>query len=369
MTEKKTFNLGWAILKLWMCYEVVLVHAWNSYKPELVQSWEPGWMLAFFASLRPYCVPVFMTIAFFLAAEKFAAGGGEWLRKRFTRLLVPWVFWTLLAFITWKLLALGGATGPYPYPWDAKAVHPPFATPLDNLGWQLLLGTTREYGSQMWFQAVLVIETAIFACFFRFLKSGWRTWGLSVLFFGALVAEYSGLNFYLFKDMIYEVKNPLGRIIPMIPYAAMGLFFGLRQRSLEGFSTARRWGIVAMASLLAVFMVVNDKNVIFAKPQGFYYTGLTMLAIAFALVTAFRFLPCEGLPDDVKAVIVKASKYSMGVYFAHIYVGRLLETLVFPGIGVVPRSFTAACVVFAVSFALCVLGSLIPGRRVKMLFQ
>ena len=27
--NKRKYNLGWALLKLWMCYEVVMVHAWS----------------------------------------------------------------------------------------------------------------------------------------------------------------------------------------------------------------------------------------------------------------------------------------------------------------------------------------------------
>ena len=54
---------------------------------------------------RPFAVPVFMLITFFLASRHFAANDGEWLRKRFYRLCLPFVFWSVLAFVTWRLLS------------------------------------------------------------------------------------------------------------------------------------------------------------------------------------------------------------------------------------------------------------------------
>ena len=360
----KKYNLGWALLKLWMCYEVVMVHAWTL--------WEnPGQIPAplhwFVGEFRAYAVPVFMLITFFLSAKKFAANDGTWLKNRFVRLLTPFAFWSVLAFVTWRLLGphvpglmIDPATGAF---WKASCGQAPVPVSFEYLGLQAL-GTTKTLGSQMWFQAVLVILTAFFAFFFRLVRPRLLAWALVVVFLVGVMMDYSGLNRWLFEGFRYEVCNPLGRVFPMMPYAALGFLLGARPERFDGFSLVRRIFLVILGVGVTAFLLKFD---VFVTPPGFYYRGLKMLVVAIGLVTAFRFLPLECTPDAFQRGLVWASKFSMGVYFVHIYVGRLLEELVFPHVSVVPRSFSGGCLVFAVSFMLCVAIARIPNRWTRAL--
>ena len=364
MKDVSKHNVGWALLKLWMCWEVVMVHAWNAWGPQNASLPAP---MVLVRDFREFAVPVFMFVTFFLSARHFAANDPEWLKRRFYRLCLPFAFWSVLAFATWRML------GPH---------FPTFATdPSDGAFWKegcavapepvafkylvlQALGTTRTLGSQMWFQAVLVVLTGFFAIFFRVARPRHVLSGLAILFAIGVMMDYSGLNFALFDHYRYEVRNPLGRIFPMLPYAAIGLAAGMHSRRLDGLDLPRRWLIVALGVVAVAFLMRYD---VFVKPKGFYYAGLKMLCVAVALVAAFRFLPLERIPARVRSAIVWAGGYSMGVYFAHIYVGKLMEEFVLPHIGVAPRSFGGGCVVFAAAFALCWLVSLVPNRHVRAL--
>ncbi len=361
MKDISKINLGWAFLKLWMCWEVVLVHAWSSW------TYPAPRPFMFANDFRQFAVPVFMFITFFLASRHFAANDGEWLRKRFYRLCLPFVFWSVLAFVTWRLLsphfpafAIDPTDGAF---WKEGCKAGPVPVSFEYLALQAL-GTTKTLGSQMWFQAVLVILTGFFALFFRLVKPRFVVAGLVALFVIGFMMDYSDLNFKLFGNFRYEVKNPLGRIFPMMPYAATGLLAGMAAKSFDGFSLCRRWYLFVLGVALTAFLMNFD---VFVAPKGFYYRGLKMFCVALALVTALRFMPLERLPLAVKRLLVWASGYSMGVYFVHIYVGKLLEELAFPSIGIVPRSFAGGCIVFAVSFTLCWLVSLVPNRHVRAL--
>ena len=342
-----------------MCYEVVMVHAWNA-------GTSPNGSLSvyrcFVREFRDFAVPVFMLITFFLSAKKFAVNDGMWLKDRFVRLLTPFAFWSVLAFVTWRLLtpffpdfAIDPTTGAF---WTPSCGQDPEPIPLEYLGLQVL-GTTKTLGSQMWFQAVLVILSAFFAGFFRLVCPRRVAVVLGIVFLWGIAMDYSGLNRWLFEGYRYEVCNPLGRIFPMMPYAAAGLLLGMRSEQFEGFSMPRRMFLVTLGFGLTAFLLNFD---VFVTPPGFFYRGLKMLFVAFGLVVGFRFLPLECLPVTLRQGLVWASRYSMGVYFVHIYVGRLLEVVVFPHISVVPRSFSGGCVVFLVSFAMCVLIARIPNR-------
>ena len=362
MKDISKVNLGWALLKLLMCWEVVMVHAWN---PSIYP--QKSLPLRFVNSFRPYAVPVFMLIAFFFAARHFAANDREWLKKRFYRLCLPFVFWSVLAFVTWRLLspqfpvfAIDPTDGSF---WKEGCNAVPVPVSFEYLALQAL-GTTRTLGSQMWFQAVLVILTGFFAVFFRLVKPRFVAAGLVALVVIGIMMDYSGVNFWLFEGFRFEVKNPIGRIFPMVPYAALGLLAGLGARVFDGLSLCRRWYLFVLGVVSAAFLMNVD---VFVEPKGFYYKGLKMLCVALSLVAAFRFMPLEKLPSVGKRFLIWAAGYSMGVYFAHIYVGKLLEELVFPNVGILPRSFQGGCVVFLVSFAVCWLVSLVPNRHIRAL--
>ena len=363
--KAKEFNVGIALLKLWMCYEVVMVHAWNVWSyPNGAVPFGLGWI----KEMRAYAVPVFMLITFYLAAANFRANDGGWLKRRFARLVTPHVFWSVLAFVTWGALAsafptfgMDASNGAF---WTSACKTPSTPITFEYLGLQLVFGTTRTLGSQMWFQSVLLILTGLFAVFFRLVKPRYVMWGLAVVFFGAAMVEHSGLNRWLFEGFRYEICNPAGRIVPMLPYAALGLFLGAYKSVFAALETGKRWALVAFGAAIAVFLVHFE---VFVSPPGFYYKGFKMLFIALGLVMAFGFLPTGKLPERVRTAIVWASRYSMGVYFVHVYLGKLLEELVFPHVGLVPRSFAGGCAVFAVSFAVCWLVSLVPFRRVREL--
>jgi hypothetical protein len=59
----KSFNVGLGLLKIWLCYEVVLTHLAEYAVPEV----------PVLAKLRDYAVPAFMLMTFFFSARSFAA--------------------------------------------------------------------------------------------------------------------------------------------------------------------------------------------------------------------------------------------------------------------------------------------------------
>ena len=128
---------------------------------------------------------------------------------RFARLVTPHVFSSVLAFVTWGLLAsafptfgMDASNGAF---WTSSCKGPSTPITFEYLGLQLLFGTTRTLGSQMWFQSVLIILTGLFAVFFRLVKPRFVAGALASVFLCAVMAEYSGLNRWLFEGFRYEI--------------------------------------------------------------------------------------------------------------------------------------------------------------------
>ena len=338
---KKPFNVGLGLLKIWLCYEVVLTHLADYSVPQA----------PVLARLRDYAVPAFMLMTFFFSAQALVDSKTQWLKKRFVRLVVPFVFWSVFSFAAFRLLA--------PF-------YPALNAPWEMLGWQLLGGTTRQIGSQMWFMVVLVVLTAFFACLFRLFKSKYINQILVAVFTFAVIVEYSGLNRWVFEGLRYELCNPLGRIVSMMPYACIGIFFGLRKERLAAISLPAQWFAVGLALIWAVFMYHFK---MFETPPGFFYRGFHMIAMGLAFCVAAFFLPTSMLPGKLVSAIAYISRFSMGVYFVHILVGRLFINVVGDYVGISGRCFAAANYTFVLSLIACALISLLPWKITKSLVE
>ena len=341
LDSTKSFNVGLGLLKIWMCYEVVLTHLADYAVPEA----------PILAKLRDYAVPTFMLMTFFFSAQSFAVCKWEWTCKRLFRLALPFVFWSLVSFVVFRLLS---------------PLYPALDAPWQMLGYQLIGGTTRQIGSQMWFMAVLIWLTIFFVALFKLVRPKYIVHALAVVFTISSMVEYSGLNRWIFEGLSYELRNPLGRICSMMPYAAIALFLGLRRGALESISVATRWIIVCVRLGWAVFLF-NFK--VFVVPDGFFYRGFTMLAMGMAICSVAYFLPLQNLPVRVSRVIAYLSRFSMGVYFVHILVGRVFVEVVGNKIGISGRCFEAANITFILSLGLSMLIGALPWKTAKGLVE
>lgn len=61
-------NIGLCALRIWMCFEVVLIHCWGANTP--------GTGLHYILyRFKPFAVPVFMFMSLYLTADTFLVGG------------------------------------------------------------------------------------------------------------------------------------------------------------------------------------------------------------------------------------------------------------------------------------------------------
>ena len=341
-------NLGVALLKLWLSVEVVMDHFWSPAKYPLFG--DPGGLSWFLGQMRSYAVPCFMLLAFFFAAERFATLSGDWLRKRFVRLVLPCAVWTAVTFAVFSALPS----------------FSDFARPTWKDFAYSVCGTNIPLGPHLWFMAVLILLTGLFAAFYRFVPERVRTAGLWTLLFVAIALDYSGVNYALFKTWHHDFQRPFGRVIPMVPYACLGLMAGLSRTRWSALPVRAKLLLAAAGAAGGAFLL----NVpVFVKPVGYSYTGLQQLTVAVGFCTTAFFLPLEKVTGRLQAVLLFLSRYTMGVYLVHILVGRPLENFVFAHVGLTRQTFTGGCVVFVVAWLLCWAVSKIPGRWSKMLVQ
>lgn len=200
MTERKQKNVGLCLLRMSMCYEVILCHFWNK------EIYSNG--AAIFKTIRNYAVPVFILMSFYLTKDTFLSGNKGSYQKRLLRLIYPLLGWTLIYWMAFVMIEIL---------WGIKEVY-------DNRDWiwQLFTGHSPQINPAMWYQSVLIWITLIFIMLFFLLSEKIVVWILGWLMVLSLFFQYSGLNYYLCGGLRYELKYPLGRICEIFPYAIVG---------------------------------------------------------------------------------------------------------------------------------------------------
>lgn len=239
----KSFNPLIGIAKMLMCFAVILCHFYTGTPGDASVPVRP------FILLRPFAVPVFMTISFFLGARHLVAAEKGFVGRRFRRLFTPISGWALVYFCLLTLL-------PFPSP------------TVRDLGWQLLTGHSAAINPPMWFMSVLMLFTIGFALFFK----QFGTKATPLLIATAIIAlgiGATGTHMVVFGSLRYELRYPLGRIIEMIPFATAGILMGIYPLPVLKRPVAT--GVIFICAAVFIFALAKPH---WLADEGFGYNGL-----------------------------------------------------------------------------------------------
>lgn len=175
--------------------------------------------------------------------------------------------------------------------------------------------TGHSYNEPMWFQFDLIIVTLLFFFVAQAGRNKIRVvyWVFGILTVLALCLQYSSLNYRLFSPLGYSLRYPLGRICEMLPYAFAGLV-------LPHVMVMDKWkrlvlvGLLLSGSVLLYFL--HD------APQGFGYQGVRFLLISISFFVALELISFGWMPESIKRMVLTLSKYTLGIYCAHLLIER-----------------------------------------------
>ena len=344
MGNKKTvnydrINYGFSLLKMLLAFEVVLGHFCNWKEYDTLLLWP-------FRELVSLAVPCFVIISFYLMEKSIISRSEEKYKSRLVRLLIPQIGWTFIYWIVYKLcfILFNASTN----------------VSISDFLWQLFTGHSGNVNPTMWYQILTIILTVLFYSIFRKLDD---RKGLLALFLLTLVCyflQYSLINYNLFKDLRFELKYPLGRIVEMIPYATIG--FTLRY--FDVLNKIKKYWYIAIP--VCAFMFLQGFNIAWPDVKDFGFAGICKPYLAFWIVTAAFSCPFEYLPLLLKKAILKITDYTMGIYCCHRMIYTLLNLFV-PNLPLL--SFEKCILTYIVSYVFCLVMSLIPNEKVKALFN
>lgn len=293
MRSAGSVDIGIELLRPLLCFGVVCCHFWSS---------APSFAWHF---LLPCCAPLFFLISFFLFAERFTCIDGQVVRRRLFRLYFPLFSWAVIYYLTINLFHLLVKTG------DLVS--------LKELVIQCVTGHC--YNEPMWFQFDLIVVTFLFFIVAIACRNNMHY--ICIVFaslsFLAICLQYSGLNFRVFSSLDYSLQYPLGRLCEMLPYAFAGMV-------LPFIGNVKKWKRVLLVVLLLLCSVVlfyfHD------SPQGFGYQGIRFLFLSVSAFVLVKLIDFGRLPDALKNAVLIVSKFTLGIYCAHLLIEKGIRLLV-----------------------------------------
>lgn len=335
----KKYNIGIALLKIWMIIEVIVFHSWTTDDPT-------GGLTFFVFDTRLLAVPVFFTIAAYYGGRKVMSGEG--LLSRSKRLLVPYIFWSVFFWIV--LVIVDMLMG-----WD-------YVQGVKDLLLELLTGGA-PYNVALWFTLDLFLLTVLYTLIGKIIKNDTvKVIIYTLLGVAGVVSQYANLLVNALEGQGEAVSYMLGRIAEMLPFMSIGVIF-MHYDILNRLK--KHWIISAVVSL-AVF-IINYIYTFVPLIRHFWYGGLRTLILSLSLVVLFYVLPLERIGDGATKVIARIAAPVMGVYYIHYPIGEIIQDYIIPADFAYNHVFVVIATVFIVCYIIAFLISLIPNSFVKQL--
>ena len=332
-------NYGFSLLKMLLAFEVVLGHFCNWKEYDTLLLWP-------FRELVSLAVPSFVIISFYLMERSILSRNDEKYKTRLIKLLIPQVGW---AFIYWFVYLMCSVL-------FSKDLPHSFT----DLLWQIFTGHSTTLNATMWYQVDIIVLTIIYYSIFRKLDDRKGYIAIVILTLFAYFMQYSLINYNLFKDLRFELKYPLGRIIEMIPYATIGFSF----KYFNILEKIKKYWYLAIP--VSAFMFLQGFKIAWYDVKDFGFAGICKPYLAIWIVIAAFSVPLEILPLTLKKIILQVTNYTLGIYCCHRMINTLLDAFV-PNLPLM--SFERCILIYIISYILCYLISLIPNKNIESLIN
>ena len=331
---KKEPIIGVEILRFYMALMVVCAHLGGT----LLLKWA-----GIFYIFQPFHVPTFMLLSFLLCAKYFLAPTKKLVIKRLLRILIPFVTWGILSYFLSLIL--------WPVSFLTLLNQLFTGYPLNNALWYL--ATTLWICLLFWLIKLLTPNNKIFIIV------------ISILSLCCIVLQYTGLNYFFFNGLPYNIKFTIGRSFEMIPYATLGIVLSLTLPYLNKLNHKSHL-IMFLGSIILMSIIIVFRNyVITYRPKGFDFPGASLIVVASLLVLSAYTNPINLIKNEKFRTIIKwLTSFTLGIYCMHVVIGRFVEWL-FIAINWETYTTLMAVTTYLICYLISFLIYLVPNKYVR----
>lgn len=322
-SKNTEFNYGFALLRMLMCFEVVLCHCWTETNFSK--------LLLPFNLLRSNAVPAFMFMSFYLSEKYFQKKDIKTALRRIYILFIPQVFWAFVYFISYYFIGLINNSN--------------YISGIQDLFWQIFTGHSPNLNATMWFQTDLIIITVVFFIIFHFLNEKQGILTILLLSVICIFLQYSQINYELFGQFRYELKYPLGRLVETFPIATFG-FVSSKYNLLSLFN--KQWVNIAVATILFISVFILGQHNLLLVDNDFGYSGIWKFLTGFA-ITMFAYNCNFGFLVKNKKIFSFISQHTLGIYCSHRLIARFVF-IIFKHLGIQTGMFYQCVLIYLIGF-------------------
>ena len=336
---KNKYNLGLGILKVILALDVIISHNFNKKSTN-------NKFLLFCLRRRRVHVPSFFIMSFYFMYKELIRLNINKIKKRFERLIIPYIFWPIIIWILNNILKL--------------IFKIEISSSLNDLKYQLLWGNS--FIIQFWFLWDLIIITLIFIIIIFLLKEN-SLFYLQLLGIFSYILQYSGINKQIYLNLSIENRECLGRLAEMIPYSVTGFTLAF----LEIINKLHNNRLKTFIFSLIIFCLI-EKYEIFIKIDGISYSGFKYNAHSICLIFLFTIFPTEKISNElIINFLMNITKYTGGVFYLHWSIICYLKNFV---IFIQEGSFIGCIIVYFICYMICFIGFKFLGNtKFKYLFS
>ena len=335
LKQNKKINLGLEILRMIMCFWVIMFHF---YKPK-------NKILFNIIIEHGFHVPTFIIMSFYFLYPNLSLRNLDKIKNRLEKLFIPYIIYPFLNWIIQNLLFIL---------YNDKRLKISFA----NLLMQLLIG--RGLFNVLWFHFNLILMTIGFYIISFLFKDNYLAI-LQILAFFALIISISNLNFDYFIKYRIEIKFSVGYFAETIPLAVTGLTIS----SLGIINKIKYFRFKAITFSLA-FLIMLFKFDIFTKVKGFGKQGFIYIIGGSLFFIIFSLFPLDNCNKSAKMIIRHITNFTAGIYMLHTKFFDIFEKRINL---IKKQTFLGCIIIYLYSYLTCwIFYSLFKRSKIKYLF-
>ena len=329
--QKKEKNYGIAVLRVILSFMVVLDHFYNKRTKKK------------FSYILYYHIPTFFLISFFYTHNYFQTFNIAKIKLRFERLVIPYFFWSLVAFIKNNI---------YYFLFKKECSHSIYLF-LEHL----LNG--HIFVTALWFQNILVFTTLIISIVVFAIKKEYLLI-FQILMLFSYKLQYSGDNYRFFKsNFTTHYKLTYGRFFESLPNSLTGFF-------IAAFNLPNKLKMHKFRTVIfsVIILIVLTKYYSMDHLLGFKYGGLRKNIAAVLIFFIFLFTFDKIRNQKIIKLLNIITNYTAGIYFIHLIIGNGYFFLFFLGNKI--RTIFGCIILYSFSYITCFIIDKLTGDKIRL---
>lgn len=339
-SSANTEKFMWANnLRAFSTIAVIMLHVASTISAEY-PSIRPSYFITsiFLDSSVRWCVPVFIMLSGSFALENYDNNMKAFLLKMFWRIIVPFIFWSIVYLFFFSA--------------DELIASPGIGKLLSFVGKQFLTGTA----SHLWFVYVIISMYITFPFLSKWTKSATeKEYGLFIMIW---------LIFLVADPLLapYDINFSYTFFTGFIGYIVLGNYLFKTQRTYNLWLIIAGFTIAFLYTALRTYFLSSHKN----ETDEYFMDNLSLnvFVMSFCVYVFFKSVTIFNHPI-LQKIISLICKYSYGIYLSHLLVLNIFLKLGLSFYFTHPLLsipvITLACVV--ISLGLLMLMKKIPGLK------